>query len=136
MLFRSLREFKISYNLDEDMSREEALPIIHDALTKQRLAYNLIFSHGSFLDVLPYRASKGKAIRYLAAKWNIPLENIVTAGNSDNDRDMLKGNMAAIVVSNSEEELASLRRSNRVYFAQAAYAAGVLEGMRHYQVMP
>ena len=38
------REFKISYNLDEAVDPAEALPIIHDALTKAKAAYNLVFS--------------------------------------------------------------------------------------------
>ena len=128
------REFKISYDLDESQSADEALSMIHDALIRAKVAYSLIFSHGTFGDILPHRASKGKAVRYLAGKWNTPLERVATAGDSGNDRDMLIGQTAGIVVGNHDPELSSLRRStaHRVYFAQAHCAGGILEGLRHY----
>ena len=89
--------------------------------------------HGTYIDILPHRASKGKAIRYLAGKWNIDLERIATAGDSGNDHDMLTGHTAGIVVGNYDPELEPLRRSGtRVYFAQDRCAAGILEGLRHY----
>jgi sucrose-phosphate synthase len=127
------REFKISYDLDSSVSPEEAMPKIHEALNRARVAYRLIFSHGVFLDILPYRASKGKAIRYLANKWSLPIQRIATAGDSGNDTDMLLGNTAGIVVANHDSELAELReRQGRIYFAEGRNAAGILEGMRHY----
>jgi sucrose-phosphate synthase len=129
-------EFKISYYLDDSVPYKEALPQIHDALAKARAAYNLVFSHGSFIDILPHRASKGKAIQYLAGKWNIPLERIATAGDSGNDRDMLIGQTAGIVVANHTPELSSLKKSksHRVYFAKAEYAGGIIEGLQHYEL--
>jgi sucrose-phosphate synthase len=132
------REFKVSYDLDRDVDPEQAVLDIHQALAATRTAYSLILSHGVFVDVLPQRASKGKAVRYLADKWNIPIERIATAGDSGNDRDMLQGRTAGIVVGNHDQELASLRdsRASRVYFAQGHYAAGIIEGLRHYRLIP
>ncbi len=132
------REFKISYDLDETISSDEALPQIHDALARARVAYSLIFSHGTFVDILPHRASKGKAVRYLAGKWQIPLERVATAGDSGNDRDMLMGRTSAIVVGNHDPELAELKelKSARVYFAEAHSAGGILEGLSHYRLIP
>ena len=128
------REFKISYDLDDSFDPDESLARIHDTLARAKAAYSLIFSHGTFIDILPHRASKGKAVRYLAGKWNIPLERVATAGDSGNDRDMLVGETAGIVVGNHDEELASLRHSkaHRVYFATAHCAGGILEGLNHY----
>jgi sucrose-phosphate synthase len=131
------REFKASYDLDKDYPVDDALPAIHHALSQARVAYNLVFSHGTFIDVLPHRASKGKAIRYLANKWNIALERISTAGDSGNDIDMLKGGTAAIVVGNHAEELDNLKRpGSRIYFATGHHAAGILEGLKQYELMP
>jgi sucrose-phosphate synthase len=128
-------DFKISYNLDDSVDPEEALPRAHEALTRAKASYNLIFSHGAFVDVLPYRASKGKAIRYLSNKWEIPLSRIVTAGNSGNDADMMLGNVKAIVVSNHEAELDNLRGANRIHFSETSHADGILEGLRHYKIL-
>lgn len=130
-------EFKISYDLDDSVDPKEALPRVHAALTKARLAYSLIFSHGTFVDILPHRASKGKAVRYLAGKWNFPLERVATAGDSGNDRDMLMGQTAGIVVGNHDEELESLKSAkySRVYFADAHCAGGIIEGLQRWGLL-
>lgn len=124
------REFKISYFMEPG---EEQITKIHQVLTEQRLRYTLIYSREMFLDILPYRASKGKAIRYLSYKWNIPLGNIVVAGDSENDEDMLRGEMLGIIVGNHHEELDKLQGLRHIYFASAHYAAGILEGFEHYR---
>lgn len=131
------REFKISYDLDtKSVDSEAALPQVRDALSAARTPHTMIFSHGAFVDVLPHRASKGKAVRYLATKWGIPLRNIITAGDSGNDADMLRGETAGIVVGNYSTELESLRKgASRVYFAKANCAGGIAEGLRHYGVL-
>ena len=128
------QEFKISYDLDDSIAPDEALPQIHDALARARAPHSLIFSHGVFVDILPYRASKGKAVRYLSGKWNVALERVATAGDSGNDADMLIGQTAGIVVGNHDEELRNLKgvRSDRIYYAQAHCAGGIIEGLTHY----
>lgn len=131
------REFKISYDLDDAANPGDAVPLIHNALKEAKLSYSLIFSHGTFVDILPSKASKGKAVQFLSRKWNIPLEKIATAGDSGNDRDMLIGKTAGIVVANYDKELENLRQSKptRVYYASTNYAAGILEGLKHYKLI-
>jgi sucrose-phosphate synthase len=126
-------KFKVSYFLKEGYDAEHYIPLIHNALSDKKLSYHLIFSHGSYIDILPYRAGKGKAIRYLANKWNIPAKKIITAGNSGNDADMLTGMLNGIVVGNHTEELNRLEKSSRVYFSSQDYADGILDGLKHYQ---
>ena len=124
------REFKLSYNVDP-----EALPPISKIralLREQKLAANLIYSRQAFLDILPLRASKGRAIRYLAYKWGLPLRAFLVAGDSGNDHEMLIGDTLGVVVANHSPELASLRGNEQIYFANARYADGIAEGMAHY----
>jgi sucrose-phosphate synthase len=85
-----------------------------------------------YLDVLPMRASKGSAIRYLADKWGIPVDSILVAGDSGNDEEMLSGNTLGVVVGNHSAELEVLRNRERIYFAEGHYAWGILEGIEHY----
>jgi sucrose-phosphate synthase len=130
------REFKVSYDLSGSLPPDAALEEVHGALRNAGLSYNLVFSHGVYVDLLAPRASKGKAIRYLADKWNIPPAHIVTAGDSGNDRDMLAGPSCGIVVGNHDPELEALRRSgSRIYFASARCAAGIIEGLEHYGLL-
>jgi sucrose-phosphate synthase len=127
------RAFKISYDLDADGAPEDAIAQVRSLLAQGGVTANVIFSHGVYVDILPQRASKGKAIRYLSEKWNIPMHHIATAGDSGNDRDMLVSPACGIVVGNHDPELEALRRKgSRIYFAQARYAAAIIEGLEHY----
>jgi sucrose-phosphate synthase len=95
----------------------------------------LIYSHGKYLDLLPVRASKGLAVRYLSMKWGLPPERILVAGDSGNDEDMLSGNTLGVIVGNHSPELNRLKGKSGVYFAEQKYAWGILEGMRHYDFL-
>lgn len=124
------REFKLSY-----IAKPASMPSLSDIknhLRQYNLHAQLIYSHEEFLDVLPVRASKGHAVRYLSYKWGLPLENFVVAGDSGNDIEMLIGDTRAIVVGNYSQELEKLRHSEHIYFASQHYAAGILEGLAHY----
>ncbi|ROH88311.1 HAD-IIB family hydrolase [Pseudomethylobacillus aquaticus] len=125
------REFKLSYITHP----QRMLPMQEIArhLQHHRLQAQLIYSHGEFLDVLPVRASKGHAIRYLAYRWGLPLQAFLVAGDSGNDQEMLIGDTLGVVVGNHSPELAPLRGLPQVYFAEAAYAAGILQGLSHYR---
>lgn len=126
------REFKISYDMAPDKDR---LARIHDRLLRHGCRYQLIYSHDKHLDILPYRASKGKAIRYLGYKWELPLGNFLVCGDSGNDEEMLRGQSMAVVVGNYSPELAHLKHKRRIYFAKAPCASGIIEGLAHYKFL-
>jgi sucrose-phosphate synthase len=125
------REFKISYLVDPQVM--PAVEKIGQHLRAQGLHAQIIYSHGEFLDLLPIRASKGHAIRYLSYKWGLPLANFLVSGDSGNDIEMLVGDTMAVVVGNYSADLSHLKGVPRIYFAQAQYAHGILEGMQHYK---
>ncbi|HSH73565.1 MAG TPA: HAD-IIB family hydrolase [Methylophilaceae bacterium] len=125
------REFKLSYiGLPTEMPPLEEL---YHHLHKLHLHAQLIYSHDEFLDVLPMRASKGHAIRYLAYKWGLPLKSFLVAGDSGNDYEMLVGDTLGVVVGNHSHELEKLRDQEQVYFAEGHYAAGIIEGLAYYR---
>ncbi len=124
-------EFKASFlAAPDDMP---ALAELQALFTRLKLRVQLIYSHDQFLDILPIRASKGQAIRYLSYKWDLPLERFVTSGDSGNDTDMLAGDTLGIAVGNHASEIVHLKEDQRVYFANGHYAAGIIEGLNHYQ---
>lgn len=125
--------YKISYYLKEN--NPDYIDQIHQKLRDAKCHYNLIFSHGSFVDLLPLRASKGKAVRYLSYKWDIPLDQIMVCGDSGNDEEMLLGETLGVVVGNYSQELERIRGRKNVYFCEQKYAAGILEGIDHYHFL-
>ncbi len=123
--------FKISYYIDPE--KAPSLEEINRLLHQEEQSVNTIISFGQFLDILPIRASKGLALRYMAATWDIPLDHILVAGGSGADEDMMRGNTLAVVVGNRHhEELSQLEDIERIYFAQAEGAGGIIEALDHY----
>jgi sucrose-phosphate synthase len=92
----------------------------------------VLLDHETSLEVIPVRASPGRAIRFLCYKWNLAPERLLVAGDSGNDLDMLSGDTLGVVVGNHTGELEELRGRPRIYFAESPHAWGVLEGIRHY----
>ena len=123
--------FKISYFIDPDNA--PCLEEIGSLLHQEEQTVNTFLSFGQFLDVLPVRASKGFALRYFADQWGVPLEQVLAAGGSGTDEDMIRGNTLGVVVANRHnEELSQLVDVERIYFAEQPYAGGVLEAIDHY----
>ncbi len=127
-------KFKISYYYDSAIapSAEEIISLLH----QNELSVNPTFSFGQYLDLVPARASKGQALRYIAHNWDIPLNRFLVTGGSGGDDDMLRGNTLGVVVNNRHlEELSELSESNQVYFAEQSHAWGILEAVDHYDFL-
>ena len=123
--------FKVSWFYDPDKAPppEEITSLLH----QEELNANVLVSFGQYLDVVPARASKGQALRYAALRLDIPLEQVLVAGGSGADEDMMRGNTLAVVVANRHhEELSALVDLERVYFSDQCGAAGLLDAIEHY----
>ena len=98
------------------------------------LQAKVIFSGGKNLDLVPETAGKGGVIDYLRRTLNIPPDRVVVAGDSGNDVEMFVAPYRGIVVGNADPDLRWLN-GEYIYHAQTAYAAGVLEGLRFWEVL-
>lgn len=120
----------MSYYIDAELADIEK---IKQLLHSEEQAVFVQTAFGQFLDILPLRASKGMALRYVVEQLNIPLEAVFIAGGSGADEDMMRGNTLAAVVGNRHhEELSQLVDIERIYFSQQPYAAGILEALQFY----
>jgi sucrose-6F-phosphate phosphohydrolase len=99
------------------------------------------------LDILPARAGKLAAIRYLSDRLGFGSGNTVFCGDSGNDLDVLASALPGVLVANATEEVrmaalelsAANRNDDCLYLARGGflglngnYSAGVLEGIAHY----
>ena len=123
--------FKISYFIDPQIAPD--IQHINKMLHQEGQAANVVLSFGQYLDIIPVRASKGLALRWVAERHDIPLDRILAAGGSGADEDMMRGNLLAVVVANRHnEELSDLVYGDEIFFASRPYAGGILEAIEYY----
>lgn len=101
------------------------------------LDVSIVYSSLRHLDVLPGRANKGNALAWLCRRLDIPLEQVLVAGDTGNDSSMfLLNGVKGIVVENAQPELFEAVVKLPVFVATKIMADGVLEGLKHFGVIP
>lgn len=144
--------YKASFYTPVEMNAA-LLPTLEAHLRGAGFHCNLVWSidepaQRGLLDVLPARASKLHAIRYLQGWLDVPDSQLVFAGDSGNDMEVLVSEVNAVLVRNASPQVreTALERSRRagtlsaLYLAQGTaasgmngnYAAGVIEGIVHF----
>ncbi|MGV2831089.1 sucrose-phosphate phosphatase [Myxosarcina sp. GI1(2024)] len=129
--------FKISYYLAQSIA-EEVIDKLKTKLSDRGYQVKLIYSGGQDLDLLPPNGDKGLAVKFLRERWNIAAAKTVTCGDSGNDIALLAGEEKGIIVGNAKPELSQWYRKNQhqsLYFARAACAGGILEGLRYFKFL-
>jgi hydroxymethylpyrimidine pyrophosphatase-like HAD family hydrolase len=81
--------------------------------------------------VLPRGANKGSAARFLAYALRVAQQRVIVCGDSGNDAAMFGLGWRGVIVSNALPELKALGGES-IYHASGSFAAGVLEGVRHW----
>ncbi|TWT78925.1 Mannosylfructose-phosphate phosphatase [Planctomycetes bacterium CA13] len=102
------------------------------------------FNGDGLIDLLPLNASKAFALRWWAQSQQHDETRVVFAGDSGNDMAALTAGYLSIVVGNASEhviEHASKAHQragwvDRLYIASAVATSGVVEGCRHYGMIP
>lgn len=126
-------KYKASYTLPEKPDQRA----VREHLNSIAQPCMMVLSGTSDLDVLPEGAGKGAAMLYLADLLGIEHDHVLAAGDSCNDLDMLLEAGKAIVVSNACRRLQrAMRHKQASYLAETPFASGILEGLRHFGVVP
>jgi len=105
-------------------------------LRAEGIAFKSIYSGESDLDILAPQAGKDAAMRHLAAHLGVPMERTVAAGDSGNDLALFEAAGRAIAVGNARAELLNAMPRPKTYHARAPHAAGVLEGLIEFGLLP
>jgi sucrose-6F-phosphate phosphohydrolase len=90
------------------------------------------------LDLLPQNSTKGLAVQFLRRKWDIAASETIVCGDSGNDISMFIGAEKGIIVGNAKPELLQWYEENKnetLYLAQSSYAAGIIEGLKHFNYL-
>lgn len=123
-------EFKVSYFL-RDASPTE-LEWIRSLLRAASIDADLVYSSRRDLDVLPAGIDKGAATKFLTEYYEYRPEDVIVCGDSANDLAMFQHGFRGVVVGNAHPELLELQ-SPTVYKSRESYAAGVLDGLNHWE---
>jgi sucrose-6F-phosphate phosphohydrolase len=145
--------FKVSYYIPLALERQAVMDRVQQLLVQERIPANLIWSIDEIegvglLDVLPNRADKRQAIRFLQQYLRYGNDEVVFAGDSGNDLQVINSDIPSILVANAATEIkqAALEwaqqnnQTQALYLARGDllamngnYSAGILEGICHFQ---
>jgi sucrose-6F-phosphate phosphohydrolase len=130
-----LHPYKSSWYLHR--ATREQIDELKRRLAEAGLHVTVVYSNLRHLDVLPSRADKGNALAWLCRRINVELESVLVAGDTGNDSSMfLLPGIKGIVVENAQPELLEAVVKLPVFVATRVMADGVLEGLKHYGVIP
>ena len=81
---------------------------------------------------IPLRASRAEAIRHLALRWGLPLDQIFVVASQQGDAELIRGLTATVVPAEHDPCLESLRSQHRVFFSAKSKDA-LFDGLKHYR---
>jgi len=138
--------FKLSFFTPAGTAGSDIAQVTRERLEAAGVKANVVWSMDEstgrgLLDVLPVSATKRLAIEFVMARWGYGFDEVVFAGDSGNDQDVLVSPIPAVLVANAADELrASVQaQAKALYCARGGvlgmngnYAAGILEGVLHF----
>ncbi|MDO8319636.1 HAD family hydrolase [Rhodoferax sp.] len=138
---------KLSYHVAPEVDAAKLMGEMDACLTGAHIRANLIWSIDEpgglgLLDVLPASANKLHAIRFLMQQSGFPERDVIFAGDSGNDLEVLLSGLPSVLVANADPQVKSQTAAanpDTLYLAQGGYlgmngnySAGILEGVAHY----
>jgi len=139
-------KYKLSFYIENpDQHKEDVLGTVHEYAEAQDLGVEIIYSFDphkniGLLDILPSRATKLGALEYVRNKIGVEKDEVIYCGDSGNDllpltagyKAVLVGNAPAEIKQSAQEAAKKNHTEEQLYIAQSYYAAGVVEGIRHF----
>ncbi|HLP24116.1 MAG TPA: HAD-IIB family hydrolase [Acidobacteriota bacterium] len=127
--------FKSSWFWDDATVAD--LRALEQRLAAAAIEAQIVYSSQRFLDVLPAQGGKGNALAWLAQRLGIPLAQVLVAGDTGNDTSMFQlADVRGVIVGNALPELRGEADGPNFHRARLSAADGVVEGLRHFGVLP
>lgn len=144
------RPHKVSYKLfaADPAQASGVVSNLRSSLTAAGLDVNVVFSGGQDLDVLPARASKGKALSFLLQQLEKGMggsrpARVLVAGDSGNDIDLFAvAGVEGCLVANAHPELREWceaqeqEHSKNIFSASSDGPGGIVEALYHFGHLP
>ncbi len=124
--------FKVSYLLKEPF--DGLLPLVRKRLRQSKCSASPHLRCHWYLDIVPLRASRSEAIRFLTLRWGLSLEQVLVVASEQGDGELIKGLTTAVVPVEHDPSLESLRFHQRVFFSSVA-KEGVVDGLKHFRFL-
>ena len=125
--------YKVSYLLKE--ADPGLLSLARQRLRRDGLQAQPHLRCHWFLDVLPQRASRSEAIRFLAMSWGLSLEQVMVVASQQGDAELMDGLPATVVPADYDRSLQVPHHQPRVYVSNRSNVAAVLDGLSHYHFL-
>jgi len=124
--------FKVSYLLKE--TGNAILPLVRKRLRQIGIAASPHLRCHWYLDVIPLRASRSEAIRFLTLRWGLSLDQVVIVASQQGDDDLIKGLTSSIVPFEHDSSLNELKPRQGVFFSSVP-REGIIDGLKHYRFL-
>lgn len=123
--------YRLSYHYESGIFRPEDMGPV------RALGFDVLISHGCFVDVLPPGVSKGPSLLRLIDHLSLPAERVLVAGDTLNDLSMFQTGLHGAVVGGAEAELlAATADLPRAHQCKAPGAAGIIEAIHAFNLHP
>ncbi len=120
---------KVSYLLKEPSNA--ILPLVRKRLRQSGLAASPHLKCHWYLDIVPLRASRAEAIRFLSLRWGLSLDKILVVASQQGDDELIKGLTTNVIPFDHDSSLDRLRSHQRVFFSDDQ--DDVLDGLKHFR---
>lgn len=120
---------RVSFTVSDGVA---AVNEFQEALEERSIAHTFIFSSNRDIDVLPPGAGKGNALEYMLDRYAMDGVQLLIAGDSGNDRDMLSLGHPSVIVGNAQPELLEMEPCENLFRANKKCAGGIHEAWLHF----
>ena len=122
--------FKVSYLLREP--GQGILALVRKRLRQQGLAAIPHLRCHWYLDVLPLRASRAEAIRFLSLRWGLSLKDILVIASEQGDEELIRGLTKSLIPKDYDSCLKEFISRQGAYFS-TQNREWFLDGLKHYK---